>query len=107
MDSEPPRLSYPAGHPAFDGHFPGNPIVPGVLLLDAAIHALGDSAGSGEGVLRVESAKFVGVVRPGDVLAVELQPARGAGAWRFALRHGERMVARGLLERAEADDASR
>ncbi len=107
MDSEPPRLSYPAGHPAFDGHFPGNPIVPGVLLLDAAIHALGESADSDEGVLRVESAKFVGVVRPGDVLAVELQPARGAGAWRFALRHGERMVARGLLERAEADDASR
>ena len=107
MDSEPPRLSYPAGHPAFDGHFPGNPIVPGVLLLDAAIHALGDSAGSGEGVLRVESAKFVGVVRPGDALALELQPAQGAGAWRFALRHGERMVARGVLERAAADDASR
>ncbi len=27
-------LSFSAGHPVFAGHFPGRPIVPGVLLLD-------------------------------------------------------------------------
>ena len=103
MASEPGLLSYPPDHPAFAGHFPGNPIVPGVLLLDAAIQALGETAGAGEAVLRVESAKFVGVVRPGDALTVELEPAGGAGPWRFVLRHGERTVARGVLERAAAE----
>ncbi len=108
MASEPGLLSYPPDHPAFAGHFPGNPIVPGVLLLDAAIHALGETAGAGEIALRIESAKFVGVVRPGDALQVELQPAEGAGPWRFVLRHAQRTVAHGSLGRAPAEaDASR
>ena len=108
MDAEPRLLSYSPDHPAFAGHFPGNPIVPGVLLLDAAIHALGETAGPGDVGLRVESAKFVGVVRPGDALRVELRPAAGAGPWRFVLRHGERMVAHGSLARGCAEaDASR
>ena len=34
------RLRIPAGHPAFDGHFPGCPIWPGALLLDEVLHAL-------------------------------------------------------------------
>jgi 3-hydroxymyristoyl/3-hydroxydecanoyl-(acyl carrier protein) dehydratase len=34
MESEGAHLSVPAGHPALPGHFPGRPIVPGVVILD-------------------------------------------------------------------------
>ncbi len=33
-------INFPKNHPAFAGHFPGNPIVPGVLILDLVIHYL-------------------------------------------------------------------
>jgi 3-hydroxymyristoyl/3-hydroxydecanoyl-(acyl carrier protein) dehydratase len=35
-------LVIPADHPSLAGHFPGNPIVPGVVILDEVIHALSD-----------------------------------------------------------------
>ncbi|MHB1084306.1 MAG: hypothetical protein ACYCZA_05635 [Thiobacillus sp.] len=63
-------LSIPLNHPAYAGHFPGQPILPGVVLLDAALDALagvqGISAASGQ----IKSAKFLSPVRPGDPLAL-------------------------------------
>jgi acyl-coenzyme A synthetase/AMP-(fatty) acid ligase len=62
----PIRLHFPAGHPAGPGHFPGNPIIPGAVLLDELVLAVcpgGWPAG-------VESAKFHHRVRPGDTLTV-------------------------------------
>jgi 3-hydroxyacyl-[acyl-carrier-protein] dehydratase len=53
---------FPADHPAFVGHFPGVPIVPGVLLLDAALHTLEQV--SGQHVVQIASTKFLRPVRP-------------------------------------------
>ena len=68
-------------HPAFAGHFPGAPIVPGVLLLDwvlceieAREHSIFEAGVLLPGALSV--AKFLTPVRPGDVLAVSYE--RGA-----------------------------
>ena len=68
----------------FKGHFPGNPIMPGVLLQEAifqtgaAFMALANKGQSGLGVVtRVQNAKFKSMVKPGDTLemAVELTEA--------------------------------
>jgi 3-hydroxyacyl-[acyl-carrier-protein] dehydratase len=53
-------------HPAFAGHFPSDPLLPGVVLLDEMLHAVGDTAG--EWV--VSSAKFLHPVRPGETLTL-------------------------------------
>lgn len=50
-------------HPALAGHFPGNPIVPGVVLLDLAIRALARQGGLDEAGIRLGSAKFLAPVR--------------------------------------------
>ena len=71
-------VTIPADHPALPGHFPGRPIVPGVLLLDAVMQA----AGLGQGLLR--RAKFLAPVAPGD--QVEIALASGPGRLGFACR---------------------
>lgn len=50
-------------HPAGPGHFPGNPIIPGALLLDRLLDSMGRS-GLARQEIRV--AKFLHPVRPGD-----------------------------------------
>jgi 3-hydroxymyristoyl/3-hydroxydecanoyl-(acyl carrier protein) dehydratase len=51
-------------HPALPGHFPGNPIVPGVLLLDQVIAALQKE--TGRRVVRLRQAKFESPLRPDE-----------------------------------------
>ena len=92
MTAETLHPGYPPGHPAFDGHFPGNPLVPGVLLLDAVVHALCEASQADAGGLRVDSVKFLAVVRPGEALTVHGEAGGG-----FSLRQGERIVATGSL----------
>jgi hypothetical protein len=50
-------------HPTAAGHFPGNPIIPGALLLDRMLDAMGHS---GIDRQEVRVAKFLHPVRPGD-----------------------------------------
>ena len=89
------RLMFGADHPAFAGHFPGSPIVPGVLLLDAAIHALETTAGAG--VAGVASAKFLLPVGPGEALTLAVAAAGESRAAFEIRRNGERVATGQLL----------
>lgn len=64
----------------FKGHFPGNPIMPGVLLQEAlfqsgaALMAGNSASGGGLGVvIRVQNAKFKNMVRPGDTIEMDVE----------------------------------
>lgn len=62
----------------FKGHFPGNPIMPGVLLQEALFQTgaalMAHKPGTGLGVVtRVQNAKFKNMVRPGDTLEMEVE----------------------------------
>ena len=52
----------PADHPSLPGHFPGNPIVPGVLLLDGVMHALQQATGLR--LSRLQQVKFIAALLP-------------------------------------------
>jgi 3-hydroxyacyl-[acyl-carrier-protein] dehydratase len=76
--------------PFLAGHFPGNPVFPGVLQLEAlaqtgAIAVLADARYAGKLPLfgGVEDVRFRRVVRPGDelVLAVEMERLSARGGW--------------------------
>ena len=62
-------FAIPLDHPSLPGHFPGNPIVPGVILL-AEVFALLCAAHPGTRVAELLHAKFLRPVRPGEVVAV-------------------------------------
>ena len=75
-------------HPAFAGHFPGAPIVPGVVLLDEALHAIGTLAGTDLSACQISSVKFFSPVRPGEPLQVQVDMLNN-GAIRFDIVRDE------------------
>lgn len=99
-------LRVPTDHPAFAGHFPGLPILPGAFLLDAALAVIESDLKLELVEWLVASAKFLEPVRPGDVLTVE--HSRSADTIRFAVRIVDRPALSGILSRlpdGAADDA--
>jgi len=69
-------FAIPLDHPSLPGHFPGNPIVPGVLLL-AEVFALLFAAHPGMRVAGLLHAKFLRPVHPGEVVAVSSRATEG------------------------------
>ena len=92
------RVAVPRDHPAFDGHFPGRPILPGVCLLAEAMAALEAATGTCAADWRLESVKFTSPVEPGTALAIAHR-GEETGRVRFEIRAGERVVASGVLAR--------
>ncbi|WP_322048427.1 AMP-binding protein [Paraburkholderia sp. J67] len=89
-------FTIPADHPALPGHFPGHPIVPGVVLLDHAIDAIGAALERPFDSWRLSAAKFLSPALPGDTLDLAFD-TQASGAIRFTVRAGARDVASGTL----------
>lgn len=92
-------LPVAADHPAFDGHFPGAPVLPGVVLLDETIRAIELAQGVEPRCWRVASVKFLRAVVPGEALTLE-QERLANGSVRFTVLSGGRTVASGALSPA-------
>lgn len=58
-------------HPAAQGHFPGNPIIPAAVLLSEVISAVESALGPAPAPLRIRSVKFPAPTRPGSRLVVD------------------------------------
>ncbi len=94
--------------PFFQGHFPKQPVMPGVLIIEAmaqtaavlVVHSLGEIA---EGKLvyfmTVDNARFRRPVVPGDTLRIQVSRGRHRGhVWKF---RGEAKVSDTLVAEAE------
>jgi 3-hydroxyacyl-[acyl-carrier-protein] dehydratase len=77
-----------ADHPAFAGHFPTRPIVPGVVLLDLAMRAI-DAVRPLRAPCRIASAKFLSIVGPGESVALEFDDATDAPQRRLRILAGD------------------
>ena len=72
--------------PCFQGHFPGNPVMPGVLLIEAMAQACGvlahvalatsEDVGGIYYLVKIDKAKFNRMVVPGDQLLMEVKQMR-------------------------------
>lgn len=94
-------LPIAADHPAYAGHFPGQPILPGVVLLDAALHALAGVQGMPAASGQIKSVKFLSPVLPGEALTLHYA-ASAAGGFRFDIRCAARTVASGAVDFTQA-----
>lgn len=76
--------------PMFAGHFPGHPLVPGVILTEALAQVAGLAAGEkGRQFLlsAIRSMKFPGPAKPGDRIELEaIKTGELGGLWMFATK---------------------
>ena len=90
------RWIVPADHPAFAGHFPGNPILPGVVLLDVALHTIASARCIALETCEIKSVKFLSPAAPGDELLIEHECSAN-GVIRFDVVAGARKIATGRI----------
>lgn len=85
LDGAPATFTIPADHPSIDGHFPGNPMVPGAVALDHTLAAAGLAA-----PISLVSVKFKSMLRAGETCTVET--GRGRRGLTAVCRVGEREI---------------
>lgn len=90
------RFVLDADAACLDGHFPGRPVIPGVVLLDAALTAFGLS-----GPVRIAQAKFLRPCAPGMPLDMLLDE-RDDGRLELRMEHEGQPVLLARLHREAA-----
>lgn len=96
------QFSIAPDHPCLPGHFPGRPLVPGVVLLDRVLAAIEATHGP-LGTLRLPQVKFLQPLLPGEAARVELDGA--APRWRFRVWREVTLLASGEVVAEPADCA--
>jgi len=84
-----------ANHPALPGHFPGRPIVPGVVLLDCVLRAAEDWLQRPLRIIALPNAKFTAPLLPGQ--EAQLQLKFDDGELRFTASRDDLVIAQGLF----------
>ncbi|MCC6139946.1 MAG: beta-hydroxyacyl-ACP dehydratase [Nitrospira sp.] len=89
-------VSISSDHPALPGHFPGHPVVPGVLVMDEVIETLREQYGRGIVVTGLPSVKLSSPLLPGERLTIGIAP-EGDDTVIFTCRVDRRIVATGSI----------
>jgi 3-hydroxymyristoyl/3-hydroxydecanoyl-(acyl carrier protein) dehydratase len=96
------NFSIAPDHPSLPGHFPGHPVVPGVVVLERVVDAI--EAGHGSlGALRLPQVKFVQPLLPGQTARIVLDGS--SPRWRFQVLCGDVLLASGEVLAADAGSA--
>lgn len=94
MDLRRFTIEVASDHPAFEGHFPGHPVLPGVVLLAEVVAGVERCLGLPMDRIMIKVAKFHAPVAPGSSLAVELVPGSDIA---FSISCGATRVASGSI----------
>lgn len=99
------QLFIDPSHPSLAGHFPGNPIVPGVVIVGEILESISQSLGERLVIIQVSFVKFHSPLRPNEKLdlAFDLLPKQHIT---FSCHVGSRRIASGQFIFQSNDQAS-
>lgn len=89
------RIRVPASLDWFRGHFPGTPILPGVVQLDWAVAYARRHLGLDPAIERVVGLKFMRIVRPGAELELDLEWSPADRELSFKYQENEQVCSSG------------
>lgn len=89
-------LYIPESHPALPGHFPGRPIVPGVVLLDQVVALAETWLHRPMRVASIRQVKFLAPLLPREEAIAEL--ALDEAELRFTIKRGAELITQGALK---------
>jgi len=92
------RRTIGADHPSLPGHFPGTPIVPGMVILDEILAALTEWRG-GSHVTAIRAVKFLAPLKPQQPFTICLSAGQDAeDEVDFSCRVDDRVIVEGRLQ---------
>ena len=86
-----------AGHPSLSGHFPGHPVVPGVVILDKVREAI-FTRHPGFYISGFPNVKFLQPLLPMQEFQIEIDEQKGR--YRFTCRRNDTLIAQGEIRLA-------
>lgn len=81
----------------FQGHFPGHPVLPGVVQLDWAVSLADRYLGTSIGAARHLQVKFREIIAPGGTVTLTLRRPAGAARVSFEFRRGDEILSSGAV----------
>jgi len=84
-------------HPSLAGHFPGRPVVPGVVLLQEVLEAVRRSWPEELVVTGLPNVKFSAPLKPDELVTIEVE-GETTGPALFSCRVDRRLIASGVIE---------
>ena len=99
------RVTISEGHPSLPGHFPGHPVIPGVVMLGEVMNVIRQATGRNIEFVGIPSAKFLSPLKPGETLTVRLDQQTD-DTMEFSCTTGSRLITSGCLRYRIVADAS-
>ncbi|MBR1921069.1 MAG: acyl-CoA synthetase [Kiritimatiellae bacterium] len=96
LDAVEVTFSFTGDEPFFRGHFPGHPVLPGVVQLSFAVREAKKAFGFAGEISEAKKVKFDRVVEPGQTVTLALS-RKGPGEVAYEFRAGEARCSSGLL----------
>ncbi len=112
MESHPPstvamtrEVAVPADSIWFQGHFPGDPLLPGIAQLHLVNETLRAALGDDMRLLGLQRVRFKRIIRPDETITIRVEPVEGkSGLYRFQLSVDGENACSGLMRTGPPDD---
>jgi 3-hydroxymyristoyl/3-hydroxydecanoyl-(acyl carrier protein) dehydratase len=92
------EIHVPPDSPWFEGHFPGEPVLPGVAQIGMAVDAISNALNQDLRISGVRRVRFKRMIRPDDQLKIIATPLnQEIGAYSFRIMIQEEAVCSGVI----------
>ncbi len=92
----------------FSGHFPGNPILPGIAQLGMVFDAINRSGNGNFEVKEIRRVRFKQIIRPNDPLRLTVKPRENeAGVYDFRIQVNTELACSGMISVSARSQAGR